>query len=133
MEWSAIRLSTSLNQANGLRPDNPSQSQYRTIRSSSARGVHPAPTDCDRKSVSQASAGAHVEFTGPVLMVKPASRSKLRTVARRRIIKAMGQVHMTEAEAARDFHAVLARVREGSEVVIEEGHRRIALIKAVEG
>ena len=40
---------------------------------------------------------------------------------------------MTEAEAARDFHAVLAKVLEGSEVVIEEGHRRIALIKGVEG
>jgi len=37
------------------------------------------------------------------------------------MIEVMAQVHMTEAEAARDFHAVLARVREGSEVVIEEG------------
>jgi len=48
------------------------------------------------------------------------------------MIEAMVQVHMTEAEAARDFHAVLERVREGVEVVIEEGHRRIALIKAAE-
>jgi antitoxin (DNA-binding transcriptional repressor) of toxin-antitoxin stability system len=45
----------------------------------------------------------------------------------------MTQIHMTEAEAARDFHAVLERVRDGVEVVIEEGHRRIALIKPVEG
>ena len=48
------------------------------------------------------------------------------------MIEAVVQVHMTEAEAARDFHAVLERVREGVEVVIEEGHRRIALIKAAE-
>jgi hypothetical protein len=39
---------------------------------------------------------------------------------------------MTEAEAARDFHAVMARVREGAEVVIEEDHRQIPLIKAAE-
>jgi hypothetical protein len=45
----------------------------------------------------------------------------------------MAQLHMSEAEAARDFHAVLELVREGSEVVIEHGHRRIALIKPVEG
>ena len=48
------------------------------------------------------------------------------------MIEGMAVLHMTEAEAARDFHAVLARVREGAEVVIEEGHRRIALIKPVE-
>jgi antitoxin (DNA-binding transcriptional repressor) of toxin-antitoxin stability system len=49
------------------------------------------------------------------------------------MIEVMAQVHMTEAEAARDFHAVLERVRAGAEVVIDEGHRRIALIKGVEG
>jgi antitoxin (DNA-binding transcriptional repressor) of toxin-antitoxin stability system len=42
----------------------------------------------------------------------------------------MVQVHMTEAEAARDFHAVLARVREGVEVVVEQDHRAVAVIKA---
>jgi antitoxin (DNA-binding transcriptional repressor) of toxin-antitoxin stability system len=45
------------------------------------------------------------------------------------MIEAMVQVHMTEAEAARDFHAVLERVREGAEVVIEEGHRPVAVIR----
>jgi len=35
------------------------------------------------------------------------------------MIKGMLQVHMTEAEAARDFHAVLERVREGAEVVVD--------------
>jgi antitoxin (DNA-binding transcriptional repressor) of toxin-antitoxin stability system len=48
------------------------------------------------------------------------------------MIEDMVRVHMTEAEAARDFHAVLARVREGAEVVIEEGRRRIALVKPPE-
>jgi antitoxin (DNA-binding transcriptional repressor) of toxin-antitoxin stability system len=46
------------------------------------------------------------------------------------MIEVMVQVHMTEAEAARDFHAVLARVREGAEVVIDEGHRTVAVIRA---
>ena len=40
---------------------------------------------------------------------------------------------MTEAGLARDLHAVLERVRHGAEVVVEEGHRRVALIKPVEG
>jgi antitoxin (DNA-binding transcriptional repressor) of toxin-antitoxin stability system len=47
------------------------------------------------------------------------------------MIEEMAQLHMTEAELARDLHAVLERVREGAEVVIEEGNRRVALIKAV--
>ena len=42
----------------------------------------------------------------------------------------MTQVHITEAEAARDFHAVLARVREGVEVVVEQDHQAIAVIRA---
>jgi antitoxin (DNA-binding transcriptional repressor) of toxin-antitoxin stability system len=41
----------------------------------------------------------------------------------------MVQVHVTEAEAARDFHAVLARVREGVEVVVEQENRAIAVIR----
>ena len=45
----------------------------------------------------------------------------------------MAQLHISEAEAVRDFHAVLARVREGAEVVIEDGNRRVALIKPIEG
>ena len=49
------------------------------------------------------------------------------------MIESMAQLHMTEAELARDLHAVLERVRQGAEVVVEEGHRRVALIKPVEG
>jgi hypothetical protein len=40
---------------------------------------------------------------------------------------------ITEAELARDLHGVLAQVGGGAEIVIEEGHRRIALIKSIEG
>ena len=49
------------------------------------------------------------------------------------MIESMAQLHMTGAELARDLHAVLERVRQGAEVVVEEGHRRVALIKPVEG
>jgi len=38
-------------------------------------------------------------------------------------------VRITEAELARDLHAVLARVREGLEVIVEQGHRPVAVIK----
>lgn len=43
--------------------------------------------------------------------------------------RAMAQLHMSEAELARDLHSVLARVREGAEVVIEENHRPVAVIR----
>jgi hypothetical protein len=33
----------------------------------------------------------------------------------------MPQLHITEAQAAGDFHGVLARVREGVEIVVEQG------------
>ncbi len=39
-------------------------------------------------------------------------------------------VHITEAELARDVHAVLERVRQGVEVVIEQGNRPVAVLKA---
>ena len=41
----------------------------------------------------------------------------------------MAQVHMTEAELARDLHGVLEKVRNGVEVVIEQDHRPVAVIK----
>ncbi len=41
----------------------------------------------------------------------------------------MATVRMSEAELARDLHAVLARVRQGVEVVIEQDHRPVAVIK----
>ena len=43
-------------------------------------------------------------------------------------------LRLTEAEFARDVHAVLARVRdEGLEVIVERDHRPIAIIRRPEG
>jgi len=42
----------------------------------------------------------------------------------------MAQVHMTEAELARDLHAVLERVRQGIEVVVEQDRQPIAILRA---
>ena len=39
-------------------------------------------------------------------------------------------VHMTEAELARDVHAVLEKVRQGVEVVIERGNMAVAVLTA---
>jgi antitoxin (DNA-binding transcriptional repressor) of toxin-antitoxin stability system len=41
----------------------------------------------------------------------------------------MMTVHISEAEAVKDIAAVLARVRQGVEVVIEQDHRAVAVIK----
>jgi len=38
-------------------------------------------------------------------------------------------VRITEAELARDLHAVLAKVQEGLEVIVEQYHRPVAVIK----
>ena len=48
-------------------------------------------------------------------------------------MKGMGQIHMTEADVARDFAAVLEKVRQGLEVVVEQDHRTVAVIKPVRG
>ncbi len=41
-------------------------------------------------------------------------------------------IHMSEAEAASDFAALMARVRAGAEVVIENGERAVAVLHAAE-
>ena len=41
----------------------------------------------------------------------------------------MATVHMSEAEVARDLHAVLAKVQQGVEVVIEQDHRPVGVLK----
>lgn len=46
------------------------------------------------------------------------------------MIEDMGTVRITEAELARDVHAVLAKVRQGMEVVIEQDHRPVAVLRA---
>jgi antitoxin (DNA-binding transcriptional repressor) of toxin-antitoxin stability system len=40
---------------------------------------------------------------------------------------------ITEAELVRDIHAVLAKVREGVEVIVEQDHRPVAVIKKPQG
>ncbi len=46
------------------------------------------------------------------------------------MIKNEMTLRLTEAELARDIHAVLARVREeGLEVIVEQDHRAVAVIK----
>ena len=41
----------------------------------------------------------------------------------------MATVRMTESEVARDLHAVLAKVQAGVEVVIEQDHRPVAVLR----
>ena len=41
-------------------------------------------------------------------------------------------VHVTEAEAAKDFAAVMSRVRAGAEVVIEKDARPVAVVTSAE-
>ena len=45
------------------------------------------------------------------------------------MIEDMAILHITEAELARDLHAVLEQVQKGVEVVIEQDHRPVAVIK----
>lgn len=47
------------------------------------------------------------------------------------MIEGMAQVHMSEAEVVKDIQAVLDKVRQGAEVVIEQGDRTVAIIKPV--
>ena len=48
------------------------------------------------------------------------------------MIEIMMTVHVTEAELARDLHAVLEKVRQGVEVVIEQDSRPVAVLKAAQ-
>jgi antitoxin (DNA-binding transcriptional repressor) of toxin-antitoxin stability system len=41
-------------------------------------------------------------------------------------------IHISEAAAASDFAALMARVRAGAEVVIENGERAVAVLHAAE-
>ena len=49
------------------------------------------------------------------------------------MIEVMATVRITEAELARDIHAVLAKVQEGVEVIVEQDHRPVAVIKSPRG
>jgi len=48
--------------------------------------------------------------------------------AGRRMMENMAQVHMTEAELARDLHAVLEKVRQGVEIVVDRNDQPVAVI-----
>jgi antitoxin (DNA-binding transcriptional repressor) of toxin-antitoxin stability system len=41
----------------------------------------------------------------------------------------MAVLHISEAELARDVHAVMEKVRHGVEIVVEQDHRPVAVIK----
>lgn len=45
------------------------------------------------------------------------------------MIEVMETVRITEAELARDVHSVLEKVQQGVEVVVEQNHRPVAVIK----
>jgi antitoxin (DNA-binding transcriptional repressor) of toxin-antitoxin stability system len=45
------------------------------------------------------------------------------------MIEEMATVRISEAELARDLHAVLEKVQEGVEVIVEQDHRAVAVIK----
>jgi antitoxin (DNA-binding transcriptional repressor) of toxin-antitoxin stability system len=45
----------------------------------------------------------------------------------------VGTLRITEAELARDISGVLAKVREGAEVIVEQDHRPVAVIKTPQG
>ena len=47
----------------------------------------------------------------------------------RAIIEVMATVRITEAELARDIHAVLTKVRQGVEVIVEQDNRAVAVIR----
>jgi hypothetical protein len=49
------------------------------------------------------------------------------------MIEVMATVHITEVELARDIHAVLVKVQEGVEVIVELDHRPVAVIKKPKG
>ena len=44
----------------------------------------------------------------------------------------MAVIHISEAEAARDFASLLARVQAGEEIVIDSGERAVAVLRPVE-
>jgi antitoxin (DNA-binding transcriptional repressor) of toxin-antitoxin stability system len=44
----------------------------------------------------------------------------------------MGTLRITEAELARDIHAILAKVQRGAEVVVEQDHRPVAVLRPLD-
>ena len=46
------------------------------------------------------------------------------------MIECMSPIRITETELARNVHGVLEKVRQGAEVIVEENHCPVAVIKA---
>lgn len=46
------------------------------------------------------------------------------------MIMGMGTFRITETELARDIHAVLEKVRSGAEVLVEDDHHAVAIIRS---
>lgn len=46
------------------------------------------------------------------------------------MIEDMAQVHISEAELARDLHEVLEKVRQGAEVIVERDDQPLAVLRA---
>ena len=46
------------------------------------------------------------------------------------MIEAMATYRITEAELARDIHGILTKVQEGAEIVVEQDHLPVALIRS---
>jgi antitoxin (DNA-binding transcriptional repressor) of toxin-antitoxin stability system len=49
------------------------------------------------------------------------------------MIEDMPELHMSEAEVAKNFAAVLERLKHGDAVVVEQDHRPVAVISPVRG
>ena len=49
------------------------------------------------------------------------------------MMKTLATVRITEAELASNIHAVLAQVQQGVEVIVEQDHRPVAVIKTAQG
>jgi len=47
------------------------------------------------------------------------------------LVMAKDVIHISEAEAARDFASLMARVRSGTEVVIEDNAQPVAVVRRV--
>jgi hypothetical protein len=45
------------------------------------------------------------------------------------MIGSMAGLHISEAELARDLHAILEQVRLGREIVVEQDHQPVAIMK----
>jgi antitoxin (DNA-binding transcriptional repressor) of toxin-antitoxin stability system len=47
------------------------------------------------------------------------------------MIESMAQVHMSGAEVSRNFAAALEKVRQGLEIVVENDHQAVAVLRPV--